>query len=225
VTIKWKRALVKYTLALLIASFVSEALFGYRALHNHSTEFLYLTTNLALAWVPIICVCRLLVVLRSKLWSSYEALILSFAWLIFLPNSFYMITDFIHLEYASTNTVVYDSMMLTSFIFTAVVLGMTSLIAIHMRLLQRLSMRYSNLLIGLTMFVCSVAMYFGRDLRWNSWDVLINPGGLLVDISERVEHITSYPDMIIEILAFFFLLTSIYYLFWTGLHLVEARQD
>jgi uncharacterized membrane protein len=223
VTFSWKPETYKYFLALILASLVSESLFVYSAWSTHSLLFDYLTWNLILAWIPLLVAARLTKALRNKLWSSWEALSLSIIWLIFLPNSFYMITDFIHLQDVNSSNVVYDSTMLSSFIFTGVILGFSSLFLIHLQFRKRFSDRLSAGLIASTLFISSIAMYFGRDLRWTSWDVLINPGGLLFDISVRLQHIASYPNMIIVILAFFVLLCSMYNLMWKGLSLFQAK--
>ncbi len=220
----WRLISNRFILSLVIASFVSEILFAYSAIHEHSLEFDYLTWNLLLAWLPLIFVSRLNLVLKRKPWSSWEALALSLLWLVFLPNSFYMISDFIHLQDVSAANVNYDAIMLAAFIFTGVVLGFTSLFLVHLHLRQRLSALSSGLWIGLTMFICSVAIYFGRDLRWNSWNVLTNPGGLLFDISNRLLHITSYPDMVTTIIAFFLLLLAMYNIIWHSVRLIFGRQ-
>ena len=66
------------------------------------------------------------------------------------------------------------------------------------------------------MLICSVAIYMGRDLRWNTWDILLNPAGLLFDVSDRLEHPAAYPHMLLVVAAFFVLLASMYNLLWRG---------
>lgn len=206
----------QYILALIASSVVSLGLFAYGAWRNQSTEFSYLIWNLVLAWLPLVFAVRLTYVLRRKLWSSWEGLATSLLWLIFLPNSFYMISDFIHLQDVQRLDILYDTLMFTSFIYTGVVLGFSSLYLVHLQLRRRLMPRQAAAWIGLTLFVCSIAVYIGRDLRWNSWDVLTNPGGLLFDVSERLQHLTSYPQMSTTIITFFILLSSMYAIMWRG---------
>jgi uncharacterized membrane protein len=104
----------------------------YGAWRNHSfEEFSYLSWNLVLAWLPLIFALRLVVILKRKVWSSWEGLALSILWLVFLPNSFYMISDFIHLEDVRRVNILYDTLMFTSFIYTGVALGFSSLYLIH----------------------------------------------------------------------------------------------
>jgi len=205
---------VQFILALGLSSLVSVGFFAYGALRNQSTEYSYLVWNLFLAWIPVIFAFWLTRILRRKLWSSWEALCVSVLWLVFLPNSFYMISDFIHLRDSARVDVLYDSVMLTSFIYTGVLLGFTSLYLIHTQLKKRLSSLLSALAISATLLACSFAIYIGRDLRWNSWDVLANPGGLLFDVADRLQHPASYPQMSITVISFFVLLSSMYIVAW-----------
>jgi uncharacterized membrane protein len=220
----FKSARGQFLLALLLSSLVSEALFAYNALHEKSLDFDFLTWNLALAWLPLIFSMRLNHVLRHKLWSSWEALALSVLWLVFLPNSFYLISDLIHLQSVSQASSLYDALLLVSFIYTGVTIGFSSLFFVHLQLKRRFSPKSSAAWIGLTLFICSVSVYFGRDLRWNSWNVLTNPGGLLFDISDRIQHLTAYPAMIIDIVAFFVLLATMYNLLWRGAHTIQIAR-
>lgn len=206
----------QFILALVASSLVSVGLYTYGAWRNQNSEFSYLIWNLFLAWLPLVFAVRLLTVLRKKLWSSWEGLATSVAWLIFLPNSFYMISDFIHLQEVRRVDILYDTLMFTAFIYTGVVLGFSSLYLVHLQLRRRLDIRAAAVWAGVTLFICSVAVYVGRDLRWNSWDVFTNPGGLLFDLSERLQHLGAYPHMIQTIAAFFILLCSMYAIMWRG---------
>jgi uncharacterized membrane protein len=220
----FKSARGQFILALLLSSFVSEALFAYNALHYKDLTFDFLSWNLALAWLPLIFAMRLNRVLKHKLWSSWEALALSVLWLVFLPNSFYLISDLIHLQSVSQSNSLYAALILTSFVYTGVTVGFSSLLLVHLHLKKRFSPRASATWVGVTLFICSVSVYFGRDLRWNSWNVLTNPGGLLFDISERIQHLTSYPTMVVSIIAFFTLLATMYNLLWRGAHTIQLAQ-
>jgi uncharacterized membrane protein len=223
--LRWQSKQSKFILSLMLSSLVSIGLFGYSAVHDHSLNFDYLSWNLLLAWLPLLFAIRLTLVLRKKLWSSWEALSLSVLWIIFLPNSFYMISDLIHLQTASQVDLVYDAVLVASFVYTGVSIGFSSLFLIHLHLRRRFLPKASFYWIAFTLFICSVAIYFGRDLRWSSWDVLTNPGGLLVDIFERTKNITHYPEMVITIIAFFVLLCTMYNLIWQGAHLFAYHPN
>jgi uncharacterized membrane protein len=212
---------IQFILALGFSTVVSLGLFIYSAWRNHSLLSDYLIWNLFLAWLPLVFAIRLIQVLRHKLWSSWEGLTWSVLWIVFLPNSFYMISDFIHVQDVSPSNVLYDVFMFTSFIYTAVILGFSSLYLVHLRLRYRLSPTIANFFVALILFTCSVGVYIGRDLRWNSWNLLTNPGGLLFDVSDRLEHPSAYPTMLLTIVSFFVLLVSMYGLIWRGIRLVR----
>lgn len=211
----------QFVIALLVSSLVSVGLFFYGAWRNQSITYDYLCWNLFLAWLPLIFAVRLARVLQRKLWSSWEALLTSILWLVFLPNSFYMISDFIHLKGVPSVDLMFDAVMFTSFVCTGVVLGFSSLYLVHLQLRRRFSDRAAGAWIGLVLLLCSIAVYLGRDLRWNSWDILVNPGGLLFDISDRLQHPAAYPQMLVSIAAFFVLLATIYNLLWSASKLLR----
>ncbi len=193
---------------------VSIVLYVAGAIANRSLAFSYLLWNLFLAWSPFIATLMLIRMLRMRQWSSWLMMAVTLVWLLLLPNSFYMISDFIHIQDVVRNNVLYDAVMFTSFIFTAALLGFSSLYMIHAELRKRVSLRVSSTMVGCILFLCSFAIYLGRDLRWNSWDVFINPAGILFDVSDHLIHFWHYGDMFTTTLSFFVLLGSLYIVGW-----------
>ncbi|MEK7599515.1 MAG: DUF1361 domain-containing protein [Patescibacteria group bacterium] len=221
----WRSPRSQFIVALGASSLVSVGLFAYGAMRNQSLGYSYLVWNLFLAWLPLIFAIWLTAVLRRKLWSSWEGLAASLLWLVFLPNSFYMISDFIHLQDSQRVDILFDTIMFTSFIYTGVALGFTSLYLVNLQLRKRLSSKISTLWVAATLFICSVAVYIGRDLRWNSWDILTNPGGILFDVSDRLQNPSAYGQMTLTIITFFILLSSMYGLLWSGARLVRHNRS
>jgi uncharacterized membrane protein len=213
-----------FLLALGGSTLVSVCFFAYGVLQNHSFQFAYLLWYLFLAWLPLLFAMRLTKTLQHKLWSSWEGLAYSGLWLVFLPNSFYMISDFIHLQDVARASLLYYALMLTSFIYSGVIVGFCSLYLLHVQLRRRLGDRNSGLLMAATLLICSFAIYVGRDLRWNSWDILTNPSGLLFDLSDRLIHPAAYPAMLATVISFFVLLASMYNLVWRGSLLLDRRR-
>ena len=201
-------------LALALSSLVSVGLYVVGALNNHSTAFAYLNWNLFLAWVPLGLTLTLERTLRQHLWSSWRALILTVLWIAFLPNTFYMISDFIHVQDVQRVNLLYDIVMFASFIFNSVILGFVSLFLIHKELLKRLNKMVSGSLITTVLLACSFAIYLGRDLRWNTWDVLLNPAGILFDVSDPVLNPRAHAQTFSTTLSFFVLLGSLYLVAW-----------
>lgn len=197
-------------LALAGSSFVSVGLFLASVHTTHSWEFEYLIWNLFLAWTPLFFTFWLLRVLRRKLWSSWEALLVTVIWLSFLPNSFYMISDFVHILEVPPARVLYLVVVFSSFIFNGVILGYLSLFWVHQELLKRVSKRTAVMLVSVVLALCSFAIYLGHDLRWNSWDILRDPGGILVDVSNHIVDPVTYTTA----LSFFLLLGSLYVVVW-----------
>lgn len=176
-----------------------------------SDEFSYMIWNLVLAWLPLIFVLWLLHITDNKRWSSWEGIIASVLWLGFLPNSFYILSDLIHIQEAAQGTVLFNSMMFISFALNGLLLGYISLYLFHMELRKRLPARTTRLIIAFVLFLCSFAIYLGRDLRWNTWDVFVNPAGILFDLSNRIISPFDYPRMFIVTGVFFVLLSTTYY--------------
>jgi uncharacterized membrane protein len=152
--------------------------------------------------------------LKVRLWSDWLSLLLTIIWLLMLPNSFYMISDFVHVQDVVRNDLLYDVVMFTSFIFTSVLLGFCSLYMVHVELRKRVALRYANLCIAIILLLCSYAIYLGRDLRWNSWDVLTNPAGVLFDVSDHIITPMQSGDMYTTTASFFILLGSLYVVGW-----------
>lgn len=208
-------------LPLGVATAVSAGLLAAESLLYGDTAHAYLLWNLFLGWLPFILSLLLVQTLKTQLWSSWRALIITLAWLVLLPNSFYMVSDFIHLSDLGGNQVVFGAVTFSAFVFTSLCLGVASLYLVHLELLKRVSRRMASVLVGVLLLIVSVAIYVGRDLRWNSWDVVVNPFGLLFDVSERLLHPDEYPQVLAVVLPFFVLLATIYYVVWQAVRLAR----
>jgi len=190
------------------------ALYAYSVVSSRQINYLYLIVNLLLATAPLLIVWRLNYLLSIKRWSSWEALLTTFVWIIFLPNSFYMISDYIHLGGMSSSVILYNSVMFSAFIYLAFFMGMTSIYVMHQLLKKRVYASTAMTMILLIILGCCFAIYLGRDLRWNSWDIILHPAGLLFDISNLLLRPQAYPLMIKTVLSFFVLLASAYLVGW-----------
>lgn len=203
---------------------VSTGLFLAGAVTNGSLAFSFMLKNLFLAWVPFVISAVLLRTLHTRLWSSWMPLVLTLLWLMFLPNTFYMISDYVHIQDVVGRNLLYDVVVFTSCIFTGMALGFSSLYLVHAELTKRLSLRVSNVLIGAVIVLCSFAIYLGRNLRWNSWDILLNPTGILFDISDHIVHPLQHGAMFTTTFSFFVLLSSLYVVGWQFGEAVHQRR-
>jgi uncharacterized membrane protein len=157
--------------ALLAASAWCVFLLAVRKHEFGAAGYRYLVWNLTLAWIPMLLAIVLVVAYRLRR-SAYELLAVGAAWLLFLPNAPYVLTDFIHL---GRHHRMYDTIVLGSFAVTGLALGFASLL-----LVQLVVTRAAGALLGWTtavvsLFFASVGVYLGRVVRLNSWDAIQRP--------------------------------------------------
>src|SRR5436305_521966 len=157
--------------ALLAASAWCVALLAVRKHEFGAAGYRYLVWNLSLAWIPLL-LAILLVTAYTRRRSAVELVTIGAAWLLFLPNAPYVLTDFIHL--GSTHRM-YDTILVGSFAVTGLALGFASLL-----LVQLVVTRAAGALLGWmtalgSLFFASVGIYLGRVVRLNSWDAVQEP--------------------------------------------------
>jgi uncharacterized membrane protein len=208
--------------ALVVSNAVSVLLFVIRIAATQSMEYWFLFWNLFLAWLPVLCAWLLVRALRTRVWAEPLPVLLTLLWLGFLPNSFYLMTDLIHLQSTGDIGVLYDAVFMLSFIWNGAVAGFLSMYWVHRELLRRRTEQAATLVMVLVVVAASFAIYLGRSLRWNTWDVLVNPAGVLFDVSERVINPLSHVQFLTTTSTFFLLIGSMYYVIWT---LVAALSE
>lgn len=201
----------------------SVLLFGVGALGNQSTEYWYLLWNLFLSWIPLILSLALLWCLARWSWSRWTCIGLTVLWLMFLPNTFYMITDYVHIGDVVRTDIIFDTLMFSMIVFTSVAMGLTSLGLVHGELARRMPARGAWAIIFAILFALSFAVYMGRELRWNTWDLVLNPTGMLFDLSEIVLKPFAYPSMFVITSSFFVALSTLYYCAWRGSRLLARN--
>lgn len=217
-------ARVRLFLALGVSSLVSIGLFFVGAWSNHDYAFSYLPWNLMLAWLSLFVTLWLERTLHRTFWSSWYALTITMLWLVLLPNTFYMISDLVHLQEVGRVDLLYDVVMFFSFIANGVLLGFLSLFIVHRELLQRLKGRMATTFIATIILICSFAIYVGRELRWNTWDIITNPSSLLFDVSDRVLNPHEHPQAFTTTFSFFALLAALYSVLWCIARLGRPRR-
>jgi uncharacterized membrane protein len=213
--IDWVGQMSPVVRALVMSNLVSLLLFLVRVIATQSSTYWFLFWNLFLAWVPMLLVWLLKRSLRTQLWIQPLPVLLTVLWLGFLPNSFYIMSDLIHLESTGDIGVLYDAVFMLSFIWNGAVAGFLSMIWMHQEILKRRSSQFAGLVMTGVILLTSFAIYLGRSLRWNTWDVLVNPAGLLFDVSERVINPLTHAQYLTTTGTFFLLIGSMYYVVWT----------
>lgn len=179
-----------------------------------TNSYWYLFWNILLAWVPLGLALLLERVLRTSLWSSWRALLITLLWAGFFPNTFYIITDLYHLSEFRPEDIMYNTAMFFAVVFTGVVIGFISLETIHKELLKRFSSRAAGTLVATVLLFTGFAIHLGHDLRWNTWDMVTRPASLIFDVSERILHPLQHPTTYQTTLSYFAISALAYYILW-----------
>jgi uncharacterized membrane protein len=214
------------TFALILLSvFCANASF-IRVAMTDSSDLLFLIWNLALAWVPLVFAWLLYIrtTAYGLQWSKLNALYFAM-WLLFLPNAFYLVTDFVHLEGDFTEPQrIFDIVLLMSYSIVGILLGIISLMLVHIRAVQRFT-TYGHYLPIIALLVTGFGIYLGRYLQWNSWDILLNPFGILFDISDRIVNPTSHLLTFGTTLLFFCFYGLLYLFAWRVYRLLQNKTQ
>jgi uncharacterized membrane protein len=136
--------------------------------------YAFLAWNLFLAWVPYLFALALTRVRGRRL-----AVLLVAAWLLFLPNAPYIVSDFVHLEDSPGARVVLDAVLIAAFAGAGLLLGFESLRLVQAVTRERLGEAAAWALAGVSVVLCGVGIYLGRVHGLNSWDAVTRPGRLL----------------------------------------------
>ncbi|MGH9637334.1 MAG: DUF1361 domain-containing protein [Candidatus Angelobacter sp.] len=204
----------RFGLGLLLLTVVDLALLAARLVITGSSRYSFIPWNLALAWLSLLLAGFLVSELRRRRWLSWQNLILTVGWVVLLPNTWYVLTDLVHVFPNGEISQLYDIVLIFLMVLTAFVMGFAGLFLIHRELLGRVSLAKSWLFIEAVVLISSFAIYLGRDLRWNSWDVITNPGGVLVNVSDKIVDPLGNPRALNVTLLFFVLINAIYGAFW-----------
>lgn len=203
-------AFIGFFISVAALCLLSVGLLLARIVGTDSMRYIFLLWNLILAAVPLFLAWWLVVRVRKYGWLKWQQLGLSALFLGFLPNSFYLITDFVHLRETNEASLIYDVVLLASFMWSGLVLGYISLFIIHDELKKRLNDRQAMSIVVATFLSVSFAIYLGRYTRWNTWDILMQPFGLLFDVSDRFVNPSVHTDTYVTTAILFLIITSLY---------------
>ena len=148
--------------------------------------------------------------------SQILLVILTLVWLLFIPNTFYILTDLYHLtDHGRTSRVPewYDLVLILSFAWNGLLLGVLSVRHMEKLFMPRASVLAGWLFVYPIMMLNALGVYTGRYLRYNSWDIISDPLQLLADILDMIIHPFRNHPVWIMILCFSILLTLIYRMF------------
>ena len=189
------------------ASLLCMLLWRLRAGLTGTDNYGFLIWNLFLAWIPFLIAYFTYTFSLTHARLHWVVPAAAFLWLIFFPNAPYILTDFQHLSFPGWQDIDtwYDVLMLVWFAFTGLLLGIVSLFMMQ-EIIRRQFGRWTGwgfvaLVTGLT----SLGVYMGRFLRWNSWDILNNPGRLALQTIQRAQSPSLQSIVFTSIFAAFFL--------------------
>lgn len=205
---------------LLFLSGFCFSLLTLRMLYTGTFEYRFMGINLLLAWIPWYFANTLAGTGPGR--NTFLKPILFFLWLIFFPNAAYMITDLIHLPEFPSAPVWFDCIMLLSFAWCGVLLGLYSLQKLHAGYLANTSRRFRLLLIFSLFFLCGIGIYLGRFERWNSWDLLVKPATMIRAFTQLVTDPQSLLTMLAMAFVFAGFLSILYLKLMPGINKNKA---
>lgn len=136
--------------------------------------------------------------------------------LAFLPNAPYVLTDIIHLIRGTSSGQIPVRVVALVFIpihATAILLGFQAYVVSILNLAIYLNHQGARALIlptELTIHaLCAVGIYLGRFLRFNSWDLVVDPTGVVAD---TLNLLTSRRPAAVMVVTFV-ILASLYWIF------------
>lgn len=165
-------------------------------LYVTNNQFKFLIVNVTLALIPFD-----ISLLIKHVNNKWLAIGLGFVWLIFYPNTMYMITDFIHLSAIGTSIwTAYQYAhyaILALGIFSGVLFGLGSATLVFERFVKEPEFSMQILFYSLLSFASAIGIYLGRFKRLNSTDFITNFHGTLIEIKHAFT-----PDMMAFVFCF-----------------------
>ncbi|MBC8046692.1 MAG: DUF1361 domain-containing protein [Fimbriimonadaceae bacterium] len=184
------------------------AVLSARLIYVGQKEYIFLCKNLFLAWMPYAIA---LLIKRTTEQTVYIKKLLYFIlWLLFFPNSAYIITDIYHLDEYKSVPQWFDLLMLLSFSWAGLVWGFMSLQIVQQRFFEKRRVKANIIFIITVFFLTGVGIYLGRYERWNSWDVLFDVHYLyersyeILQDTETLKYITGMAILYCGVLSFLY---------------------
>jgi uncharacterized membrane protein len=200
-----KSADVKRLIVVSMLLFWCACMIAVRINRTGSGYYAFLVVNLFLAAVPLFFSTALRIATHWRLHWTIRLGVFSL-WLLFLPNAPYILTDILHLTGASHAPAWYDLALLLSFSGTGLLLGYLSLIDVQAIVARSFGLTWGWIFAMVSLVLSGFAIYLGRFLRWNSWDVLIEPTRVF-DIIGGVVHPWAHTQAVSVTLIFGGILT------------------
>lgn len=171
--IRIAQVLLVLTLLLLSRVFLTQKL-----------TFIFLFWNLFLAFIPYLIAKY---IRKNQNLQTIKFCGLVILWLLFFPNAPYIISDLVHLQGSFRSPLFWlDLTIILSFSLLGLFTGVISLQIITQNIMVRSSRKRAIFLQFIFIILAGLGIYLGRVLRWNSWDIITNPLGLLIDFMDII---------------------------------------
>lgn len=183
----------------------------------------FITANIFLATIPLLT--EFLFKATRKYLKGIVAkcanLITAIVWLLFIPNAFYILTDFMHLNpdvlvnvrddnynhatyYIRGDPLyIFDSLLVFAATAYGAYVGGLALVEAYVFFKRRMSSLIALSAIGLIMVLSAIGVYIGRFGRWNSWEGLSRPWDIIIDLLSSLSHQAIRERFILVIITIF----------------------
>ena len=128
--------------------------------------------NLFLAWVAVF--------LGWLVYKSQHRILtkfLSLVWVLWLPNTLYMVTDFKYIGIDDKTSFLHEIVFFSLFCLSGILLYLLSVRLVWLKY------RFRKIWFVIITGVAIIGVVAGRVLRWNSWDIFTDPQKILSDLS------------------------------------------
>jgi uncharacterized membrane protein len=180
-----------------------------RTVYTGQLTFVFLVWNLFLAFVPYF-LSYSLTLRPAWMESRWKFGALFTLWLLFVPNSFYMLTDLFHLYDSYAVPRWYDLLLIFCFAWNALLMGILSVRHMEKIIQATWLYRFDWLFVYPIMLLNALGVYIGRYLRFNSWDIISNPFRLIADMLHLLVHPVQYKGAWGMVICFSFFLSILY---------------
>jgi uncharacterized membrane protein len=182
-----------------------------KVIHVLQINMRWMTWNLFLAFIPLVLSVWLFRTKRGRSWVWWLGFSVFYA---FLPNAPYLLTDIIHLidDIRSIQSIWMITLVLIPVYFIVIFAGFQAYVISLINLgyyLHRIGK--SKWILGIELIthaLNAVGIYWGRFLRFNSWDLITQPDAIL---TRGVEEILGKQPLVILTITFV-ILWSLYWL-------------
>ena len=171
-----------------LSTLLACGIFGGRVILSGRWTFYFLVWNLFLAWIPFLLSLAATLIYQHRPQRWWILLGLGSVWLVFFPNAPYILTDLLHLQSIPPMPIWYDVGLLAAFAWAGLFLAVYSLYAMQSLVKTYAGFWVSWLFVFGVVGLSGLGVYVGRFLRWNSWDLLLHPQAVLVDIVFCLRH-------------------------------------